>query len=271
MPYCSVNSLKMNYEIFGGAPLGDGPPVVMIMGLAGDMNWWDRQIPDLSRRLKVVVFDNRGVGATDTPRQRYSIKDLAEDTVGLMDALEIPRAHLIGVSMGGMIAQEVCLNFPDRVAKMVLGCTHSGGLGFVMPGIEAVRKLTLTRGKSREEIARQIISIMFTPRFIENNPETIKGIIERFVQKQQDRKAFENQFWAIMGHDTYGRLPEIKAPTLVVTGTEDLLVPPVNSETLAKGIPGAQLVTLPGSGHCFFIEEEATTNRIFLDFLCGED
>lgn len=263
MPFCIVNGLKVNYEIFG-----QGRPVVMIMGLAGDMNWWEHQIPALSEHLQVIVFDNRGTGGTDKPDERYSIRDLADDTIGLMDALDIETAHLVGISMGGMIAQEVCLNYTERVGKMVLGCTHCGGRGFIMPTPEAVGKLTLTRGKTLEEIARQIISIMFTPRYILDNPETIQTIVDRFVQKRQSRKDFRNQFWAIMGHNTYERLPEVTAPTLVITGSEDLLVPPENSSILAKNIPGARLETFSGSGHCFFIEESDRANRLLINFFC---
>jgi len=265
MPSCIVNNLKVNYEIFG-----QGHPVVMIMGLAGDMKWWERQIPALSEHLQVMVFDNRGTGSTDKPDDRYSIRELADDTVGLMDALDVQSAHLVGVSMGGMIAQELCLNYPERVDRVVLGCTHCGGTGFIMPSPEAVKKLTLTRGKTLEEIARQVISIMFSPRYIREDPETIQAIVDRFVQKRQSRKDFRNQFWAIMGHNTYDRLPTIKTPTLVITGSEDFLVPPENAKILAQNIPEARLELLPGSGHCFFIEQSEEVNRILVDFLCNE-
>lgn len=140
MPYCNVNGLRMHYRV-----IGQGPSLVLIMGLAGDLSWWEPLVRELEEDFRILLFDNRGAGLTDKPEDKYTIPLFASDTVGLMTALDIPNAHVFGVSMGGMVAQEIALGYPDRVDHLVLGCTHGGGKGFTMPSGEAVQALTLTR------------------------------------------------------------------------------------------------------------------------------
>jgi pimeloyl-ACP methyl ester carboxylesterase len=140
MPFLKVGDLNMHYHV-----RGKGPPLVLIMGLSGDLTWWERLAALLDTHFRLVLFDNRGAGLTDKPEEKYSIGLFASDTIGLMDALGVSRAHMFGVSMGGMIAQEVALRYPGRVERLALGCTHSGGQGFIMPSPEAIQKMTLTR------------------------------------------------------------------------------------------------------------------------------
>ncbi|MEW6444122.1 MAG: alpha/beta fold hydrolase [bacterium] len=264
MPFCRVGSLRMHYH-----ERGKGPPLVLVMGLSGDLTWWEQLARRLEDRFRLVLFDNRGAGFTDKPEQRYSIAQFASDLVGLMDALEIHRAHVFGISMGGMIAQELTLLYPGRVEGLALGCTHSGGPGMILPSAEAIQQMTLTRGKSLDEIARQVISILFSPSFQEREPGVMQAMIDRYVANPPLRKAFTSQFWAVLGHNCYERLHEIRKPTLIVTGDEDILVPPENSRILERRIPGARLVVLPGAGHAFFIEQPDETARLlaahFLD------
>ncbi|MGW8322247.1 MAG: alpha/beta fold hydrolase, partial [Thermodesulfobacteriota bacterium] len=165
MPFCRVGDLQVHYRI-----VGEGPPLVLIMGLSGDLTWWEPLVEELERDFRLVLFDNRGSGLTDMPEGKYSIPMFANDTAGVMACLGIPRAHVFGVSMGGMIAQELVLLYPDRVDRLVLGCTHSGGDGFTMPSAEAIQKMTLTRGRALEEIAREAMSILFAPEFMQQNP-----------------------------------------------------------------------------------------------------
>jgi pimeloyl-ACP methyl ester carboxylesterase len=234
------------------------------MGLSGDLTWWERLVPELGGYFKVVTFDNRGAGLTDKPDERYTISMFAEDTVGLMDVLNIPRAHIFGVSMGGMIAQELVIRYPDRVDQLALGCTHSGGPGFIAPSVEAIQNLTLTRGKSPEEFARQIVSILFSPHFQKRDPEYVKTMIQRYVSNPPSGKAFTNQFWAVLGHNCYDRLPAIDTPTLILTGDADRLIPPKNSKILNERIPGSRIVAIPTAGHAFFIEAPRETARCLL-------
>lgn len=266
VPYCDVNGLRMHYRI-----VGQGPPLVLIMGLSGDLTWWEPLARELESDFRILLFDNRGAGLTDKPDEKYSIPMFASDTVGLMAALGIGRAHIVGVSMGGMIAQEIALGCPDRVDRLVLGCTHAGGKGFTMPSAESVQTMTLTRGKSLEDIARQNMTILFGPKFREENPGFIRALMARYVENPPERKPFTQQFWAAIGHNCYDRLEEIRQPTLILTGDADVLVPPENSETLRAGIPGSRLLTLPGAGHVFFIEDPKETAKILKEHLLGTE
>lgn len=160
MPKVRVNDIQMFYEVHG-----EGFPLIMIMGLTGNTNWWDpRWIQTLSEKFKIIAFDNRGAGRTDISDREYSIKLFADDTAGLMDALGIPRADVLGISMGGMIAQEFVLNYPEKVKKVVLCSTHCGGAKSVQASEEVLGTLTADRsGVSVEEVARMTIPL-FSPR-----------------------------------------------------------------------------------------------------------
>ncbi len=247
--------------------VGKGPLLVLIMGLSGDLTWWEPLARELEEDFQLLLFDNRGAGLTDKPDEKYTIPMFASDTVGLMAALGIPSAHVFGVSMGGMIAQEIALCYPDRVNHLVLGCTHAGGPGFILPSADAVQAMTLTRGKSLEEIARQNMTILFGPKFREENQDVLEALIRRYVENPPPRKPFTQQLWAAIGHNAYERVQGIRAPTLVLTGDADVLVPPENSETLQARIPGSRLVRLPGAGHVFFIEDPKGTAEILKAFL----
>jgi 3-oxoadipate enol-lactonase len=249
MSFCRVGDLQVHYRI-----VGEGPPLVLIMGLSGDLTWWEPLVEELQRDFRLVLFDNRWSGRTDMPEGKYSIPMFANDTAGLMACLGIPRAHVFGVSMGGMIAQELVLHSPDRVDRLVLGCTHSGGEGFTMPSAETVQEMALTRGKALEEIARQTMSILFAPKFMEENPDTIEAMVRRFVDNPTPRKPLTQQLWAAMAHNCHERLPRIRKPTLLLTGDQDVLIPPQNSETLRARIPGSRLAYVEDAGHVFFIE-----------------
>ena len=265
MPFCQVGGLRMHYRF-----VGQGPPLVLIMGLSGDLTWWDLLARELEEDFRLLLFDNRGAGLTDKPEEKYTIPLFASDTVGLMAALGVSRAHVFGVSMGGMIAQELVLRHPDRVDRLVLGCTHAGGGGFTMPSAEAVRAMTLTRGKSPEEIARQNMTLLFGPTYRQEHPDLVEAMIQRYVQNPPPRKPFTQQFWAALGHDCYDRLPEIRKLTLILTGDADALIPPENAETLQARIPGSSRVVLRGAGHVFFIEHPAETAKALKEHLLEE-
>lgn len=265
MPFCKVGELNMHYRV-----VGEGPVLVLIMGLSGDLTWWEPLLPELEKNFRLLLFDNRGAGLTDMPDGQYSIPMFAADTVGLMASLGIPQAHVFGVSMGGMIAQEIALRHPERVKRLVLGCTHAGGQGFMMPSSEALEAMMLTRGKSLEEIARQNIAILFGPGFTRKNPDFVEAMIRRYLDHPPPRKPFVQQLWAALGHNCYDRLEGIRTPTLILTGDADALVPPENSETLRAGIPESRLVRLRGAGHVFFLEDPKETARMLKEHLLGE-
>jgi pimeloyl-ACP methyl ester carboxylesterase len=263
MPKVKVNDIRVYYEVHG-----EGFPLVMIMGLGANIDWWDpRLTQELSKKFKLVIFDNRGAGRTDISDRQYSIKLFADDTAGLMDALGIPKAHVLGLSMGGMIAQELALNYPEKVEKLVLCSTYCGGTKSVQPAPEVLEMLTADRSVlSPEEIVRMTIPLLFTEDFIKENPDFVELSIQQMLRAPISNEAFTRQLNAIMEFDTYERLPQVKVPTLVLHGKRDILVPPENGRILAKAIPNAKLVYLENSAHGL-IEEMEKMISVVLDFL----
>jgi pimeloyl-ACP methyl ester carboxylesterase len=261
MPKQKVNGIEMYYEMHG-----QGDSLVLIMGLRRNVEWWYRQIPTLSKHFEVLVFDNRGAGRTDKPKMDYSIRLFADDTDGLMEALGIRKANILGVSMGGYIAQELALNYPDRVKRLVLACTGPGGERAVLASPERLKKFTANEGLTPEEILRKDMDIYFSDEYLKRNHEKMEGFIKLSLRYYQPPDAFERQFAACLGHDTVNRLSRIGAPTLILTGDDDPLVPPENSKILNELIPGSKLVFSPGKRHCFFMEEADRFNQMVIDF-----
>ena len=234
------------------------------MGLSGNLDWWDPLMAQgLSRNFKTIKFDNRGVGRTEVSDREFTIKLFADDTAGLMDALGISKAHVLGISMGGMIAQELALNYPERVEKLVLCSTGCGGERAVPASEETINALmSAGSASSAEERARGVVPLCFTKEFVEKNPDRIDSFLQRILRAPTSPEASLRQIGAIMSFSTFDRLPGIKAPTLVLHGKRDILIPPENGSILAKAIPGARLVLLEGSAHGLVEDIGDATNTI---------
>jgi pimeloyl-ACP methyl ester carboxylesterase len=263
MPKVKVNDINIYYEVHG-----KGFPLVMIMGWSANSDWWDpRLIQELSKKYKLVMFDNRGAGRTDISEMKYSIKLFADDTVGLMDALGISRANIMGLSMGGMIAQELVLNYPEKVGKLVLCSTFCGGAKAVNPS-QGVLETFMLNGStfSPEQVARMTIPLIFTEDSIKNNPDLIKFSTQQILKAPISFKAMVGQFRSVLKFDTYDRLAQIKVPTLVLHGKQDILIPPENGSILAKAIPNAKLVYFENSAHGL-VEDVDKVISVLLDFL----
>ena len=241
-----MNDTRIAYEV-GGA----GFPLVMIMGLGGNLNWWDpRLIRGLSVNFKTIRFDNRGTGRSDASDREYTLRLLADDTAGLMEALGIPKAHVLGISMGGMVAQELALNHPEKVDRLVLCSTNCGGSKSIPPTQEALAILARIAGaSSAEEVARMTVPLCFTQEFMDENKEEIAHWTRQILKAPTSRVTYFQQVGAIGAFDAYERLPGIKLPTLVLHGKRDILVPPENGSILAEAIPNARLVYLEHSAH----------------------
>lgn len=261
MPTIRVNDINIYYETYG-----TGSPLILIMGLRRNLTWWYRQIPELSRHYRVVAFDNRGAGRSDKPVMEYSISLFADDTAGLMDVLGIQKAHILGISMGGYIAQELALRHPDKVRSLLLGCTSCGGSRAVLMSQERTKKFTANDGLTPTEILRKDMDIYFSDGFIANHPDEVKEFIEISLQYYQPADAFLRQFAACLKHDTADRLGGIRVPVFIATGDDDPLVPSANSLILKELLPGAELCVFPGCRHCFFIEESEIFNRKAIEF-----
>jgi len=264
VPTISSNGIQIYYEIHG-----QGDPLVLIMGLRRNAEWWKYQLPTLSQSFQVVVFDNRGAGRSDKPDMTYSIGLFAEDTKALMISLGIRRAHVLGVSMGGYIAQELAIRYPEMVRGLILGCTSPGGKRAVAMSPERLAKFTAIQGLSPEQILRKDMDIYFSHQFIDTNPDWINRFIEFSLRFYQPAEAFQRQFQACLAHDTADRLQTIHHPTLILSGDDDPLVPPENSRILKELIPQAELFFIPKGRHCFFIEEAELFNKKVVAFLKG--
>jgi pimeloyl-ACP methyl ester carboxylesterase len=261
MPTVKVNDINLYYEVSG-----QGAPLILIMGLRRNVSWWYQQIPDLSQHFRVIAFDNRGAGRSDKPVMEYSISLFADDTAGLMKALGIQNAHVLGISMGGYIAQELAIRHPEMVRSLILGCTSPGGNRAVIMSEERMKKFTANDGLTPEEILRKDMDIYFSDDFIANQPDKVKEFIEISLRHYQPPDAFLRQFAACQKHDTVDRLHKIKVPVLITAGDDDPLVPSVNSTILKELLGDAELLLYPGRRHCFFIEEGKMFNRIAVQF-----
>jgi pimeloyl-ACP methyl ester carboxylesterase len=262
MPKIAANGIEIYYEIHGRRE-----PLVLIMGLRRNAEWWYCQLPALSKQFQVLVFDNRGAGRSDKPAMDYSIPLFADDTAALMQTLGIHQAHVLGISMGGYIAQELAINYPKTVRGLILGCTGPGGSRAVLMSPERLAAFTANKGLTPEQILRKDMDIYFSERFVQDNPEKIKEFVEISLRYYQPPEAFLRQFAACRAHDTVGRLHRITHPTLVMTGDDDTLVPPGNSRLLKELLPRAELFFSPGGRHCFFMETAESFNHKVLDFL----
>jgi pimeloyl-ACP methyl ester carboxylesterase len=260
MPKVKVNDIQMCYEV-----KGEGFPLVMIVGAEASLDWWNpHMIEELSKNFKVVTFDNRGTGRTDVSDKEFSIKLFADDTVGLMNVLGISQADILGWSMGGFVAQELALNYPEKVKKLILYSTSCGGVKSVPRSKEAAAMLMAVAhgGMSSEEAVRMYIRPFCTSEFIDNNPDFVELIIQRMLRVPTSPEVCMRQSRAIMSFDSYDRLPRIKVPTLILSGKRDITCPPENGSILAEAIPNAKLVFFEKSAHTLNEDMEEVIHTI---------
>ena len=261
MPIIQVNGINLFYETHG-----TGEPLLLIYGLAGRGNNWKFQVEALSSRYQLITFDNRGVGETDQPEEAFSLADIADDAAELLDHLGIASANVFGISMGGMIAQELALRHPGRVRKLALGCTHPG-IKHCLPSPGWVTEIFKSLpGKPREQVVRECTPINYSPFTQEHRSELIESLVPLFVDNRQRAHGYAGQLNAIWEFNAFDRLPQLAMPTLVMTGTDDVLVVPGNSKIIAERIPKVRLIEFPEAGHLFFIEKADDVNQELLEF-----
>ena len=244
--------------------MGEGSPLVMIQGLTSNMDWWPPQmLADLSSNYKILTLDNRGAGRTEAPPGEFTVKQFADDTAGLMDACGFERAHVMGVSMGGMIAQELVLNYPEKVDKLALCATFCGGQESVLAPPEVLAKLA-DRSGTDEERVRRTLTLLYPEDWLKEHEGHFDEFFEAWSKVPTTDENALRQFMATATFSTYDRLPLIDRPTLVASGAEDILIPPENSRILADRIPGAKLMMYEGAGHGFINQcmEEFTSDLI---------
>jgi len=271
VPTATIGELDIYYEVAGG-----GEPLLLIMGLGADANAWLMQTPVLSARYRTVAFDNRGVGRSSRPPGPYSTAQMADEAAGLLDHLGIDRAHVLGVSMGGMIAQEVALRHPRRVGTLTLACTYPEPGAeerdmrvrtLAVFGVNGGDGLAALSGLDPFVILQHMLPAIFSERFIRDELASLLPALTASLAFGFDIEALLSQVAACMAHHTTDRLHRIATPTLVLAGTADRLVSPRHSETLAAHIPGARLVRIQDGTHGLNLEMADAFNAEVLRFL----
>lgn len=238
---------------------GTGPPLLLIHGL-GYARWgWEPVVEPLARRFDVILFDNRGIGESDAPPGPYTVASMAKDAVQVLDEAGVDRAHILGTSLGGMVAQELALAWPERVDRLVLACTTPGGpKAFPMP--QRTVDLMLARATMREYVENALEP---DPR-----PEIVDRILEHRERTAQPFEPWAAQAAAGAGFDAHDRLGSLAAPTLVQHGDGDVVVDPRNAGLLAEAIPDARVSIYPGAGHLFMWQDPERFVRELEEFLC---
>ena len=246
---------------------GSGPPLLLVMGMGGQASSWGEPLLEgLQKEFTTIRFSNRGTGGTDKPGG-ITIPQMAEDASALLRAIGIGKAHVFGISMGGMIAQELAIRHPEQVQGLVLGCTACGPAHSVAVPADTIAKFGQMVQLPMEERVQRFWEITVTPEFKEERADFLTRIIELGMAMPTPMETFGQQLAAIQGHDTYDRLPQIKSPTLILHGNKDILVPFENAAILHERIPGSQVRIVDGTGHCFFWERPDAVIEEVVGFL----
>jgi pimeloyl-ACP methyl ester carboxylesterase len=251
-----VNGARLYFECHGR-----GEPLLLITGFTISSAVFEPVLDLYSQRFECIVYDNRGSGRSSAPLLT-SMPELAADAAGLLRALELGSAHVYGLSMGGMIAQELAIRFPERVRGLVLGGTTPGGPRAVLP--TAAELAALGGAIARK---RSLAGALFSPEFRREHPEKVRALLPYFAQHRVTPRGAWAHWWATVYHDTMSRLGKIQAPTLVLHGGADAMAPPANARLLADRIPDAELKIIEGAGHAFALERPQESYDALTDWL----
>ena len=259
MPFADHQGTRIYWDEHGA-----GEPLLLIMGLGYASCMWHRTRPILSSAYRTIAFDNRGVGQSDVPPGPYSIKEMAADAAAVLDAAGIGRAHVFGVSMGGMIAQEFALQYPARVASLTLGCTAAGGPNAVRAEPAILATLAALANMPAEQAAETAVSFIY-------DSATARRLIDEDIAIRRPwfptRDGYLAQLQAIIPWESFSRLQQISSPTLVIHGKTDQLIPVRNAELIAARIPRAQLALIERAGHLFLTDQTDAAHKAILSFL----
>jgi 3-oxoadipate enol-lactonase len=250
MPVAVVGEVEVSYE-----RAGSGPPLLLIMGMSGSRLTWGKPfLAELRRDFDVIAYDNRGVGDSSWMREQFTIAELAGDAIALLDSLGLDRVHVAGISMGGMIAQELALTRPERVRTLTLGCTYCGGPGSALTSEPVIRRLTeAIMSGDRARSLRTSWEVNVSPA-LAADADRYAAFTEAALAAPVAVPVIMAQMRAIAEHDTSARLPRIRTPTLVVHGSVDEMLPVENARIIARLVPGSRLEVMDDVGHLFFWE-----------------
>jgi len=262
VPFVESQGLRIHFEVTGRR---SAPPVLMIQGLGASKHAWNLQRAALALRWRTVALDNRGSGRSSRPIAPFTLEDLADDALRVLDAAGVGDAHVVGASMGGVVAQILAVRNPDRVRSLVLACTSCRQ----HPWREDLLRewSTTARGRGLLDVGRGAAQWVMGPRSFRRAVPALGWLGPLAVLRPRD--SFASQVDAILATDPSiaDRLSEVTAPTLVVVGNQDILTPRGDSEELAERIPGAELVVISGAAHGLMVEHAGTFNSVLVDFL----
>jgi len=269
VPVENVNGITIEYEVHG-----EGEALVLISGLGYPRWQWHRMVPALGEHFQVITFDNRGTGGSDKPAGPYTAQMLAQDTIGLIDTLGIDRAVFVGHSMGGFIVQAIGLDFPDRADKLVLSSTNFGGPNHMPVTPEAMAVLSDTTSDPLTRFTNGL-KVSTAPGWADANPEIVQEWVSWRVANPVDMAGYQSQMAIGLGLISAeacfeSKLGQITAPTLIISGEFDKVVPPENTNLLQEKISGSQVVLIPDAGHFFPIEVPEIAAKHIIKFICEE-
>jgi pimeloyl-ACP methyl ester carboxylesterase len=264
MPIAKVGDINIEYYVEGS-----GPPLLMIMGFLGHAGFWGEPFLERLRpHFQVIRFSNRGTGHTDKPEGDVTIRVMADDGAGLLRELGIQRAHVLGISMGGMIAQELVLNHPQVVEGLVLGCTMCGFAHGLPPRVDVMAGSAEEGALAPQDRIRQFLLSAATPEFLEKaDKEFWAWVIATWLAAPTPWETLGRHFMAVQSFDTYERLARIQAPALIVHGDRDQLIPVENAEVLRNRIEGSKVQIVSDVGHMFFWEKPAESAAAIVEYL----
>ena len=263
MSFAKINNIECYYEIHG-----EGRPLVLIAGLASDSESWRLVLGPLKKRFKVIIFDNRGVGRTKDPGGPLNISDMAKDTVALMDHLGIENAHILGHSMGGFIAQDIAITYPERVNKVILACTAPALSDKVQILLGDILFKIYTRDDKYEDFIKDFIKWLFTPAFLHDKKKTSQFI--KYVLTypyRQNHENFKRQFEACGKYRSVDRLKRFKSETLLISAGKDMVISEAETNLLNSKIPDSKIKHIPKSAHSVQTEFPKQFAKDVIEFL----
>jgi pimeloyl-ACP methyl ester carboxylesterase len=262
VPFQKINNIQIYYEEHG-----TGYPILLIQGLGYPSGMWFLQVQELAKHFRTIIFDNRGVGRTDKPDEEYSVALMASDAGGLLRSLGVKKAHVVGVSLGGYIAQELALSQPDLVDRLVLLATSCGGPKYIELTKALWEEVAALAGLPPEEIIRRGMALAATGKFFCEHPELIARSVAIRLENPQPLYAFGRQSAAAMSFNSTDRVHLIRQLTLILAGAQDRVMPLVLTEELAQKIPNAHLKVFPDAAHLLFLEKAQAVNQAIVEFL----
>jgi len=261
MPHARVDGIQIYYEV-----AGSGPAAVLIAGLGADAHFWYKQVPALAARFQVITLDNRDSSRSDKVEGAYTLRAMAEDVRGVLDALGIDAAHVVGASLGGFIAQEFALAHPHRVRALVLCCTSFGGPNAVAIPPDTLAALMHRSGDPERDL-RAFLPIQLATDYLETHAAEVEDYVAWRIAHAQPLPAYQRQLAAAVGHNTEARLGRLRMPVLILHGARDRVVPVENAHLMAAKLPQARLHIFPDAGHLFLWERAGDSNRLITEFL----